>query len=69
MNLDKIIVRRLIIAINQDQYFPPRLDAIPMSKMIKDSKLIIYDSLLGHLGVSEISKVESELKEFLNQFD
>ncbi|MDR1819478.1 MAG: alpha/beta fold hydrolase [Methanobrevibacter sp.] len=64
--LDKIIAKTLIIAINQDQYFPPELDAIPMSKMIKNSKLVLYDSDLGHLGVSEISKIEKELKEFLN---
>jgi homoserine O-acetyltransferase len=64
--LEKIIAKTLIIAINQDQYFPPELDAIPMSKMIKNSKLVIYDSDLGHLGVNEISKIEKELKEFLN---
>ncbi|MDR2829915.1 MAG: alpha/beta fold hydrolase [Methanobrevibacter sp.] len=66
--LDKIIAETLIIAINQDQYFPPELNAIVMSKMIKNSKLIIYDSDLGHLGTGEIFKVENELKEFLNQY-
>jgi len=63
--INKIVAKTLIVAINQDQYFPPKLDAIPMSKMIKNSKLVIYDSLLGHLGVSEIAKIENELKEFL----
>ncbi|MDR3222629.1 MAG: alpha/beta fold hydrolase [Methanobrevibacter sp.] len=63
--LDKIIAKTLIVAINQDQYFPPDLDAIPMSKMIKNSKLIVYDSNFGHLGVGEISKIKDELNEFL----
>ena len=58
----------LIIAINQDQYFPPELDAIPMSKMIKNSKLVCYDSLLGHIGSKEILKVEDEIKEFLGMY-
>ncbi|MDR2873584.1 MAG: alpha/beta fold hydrolase [Methanobrevibacter sp.] len=66
--LDNIIAKTLIIAINQDLYFPPHIDAIPMSKMIKDSNLIIYDSSFGHLGIDEIFKIENELKEFLNQF-
>jgi homoserine O-acetyltransferase len=65
--LKNIVSPVFIVAINQDQYFPPELDAIPMSKMIKNSKLVIYDSLLGHVGSSEILKVEKELKEFLSK--
>ncbi|BBL61352.1 homoserine O-acetyltransferase [Methanobrevibacter arboriphilus] len=67
-DLSKIIAKTLIVAINQDQLFPPTLDAIPMSKMIKNSKLVIYDSIFGHLGVNEIIKIENELKDFLNKF-
>lgn len=58
----------LIVTINQDQYFPPELDAIPMSKMIEGSKLVIYDSLMGHVGIHEIIKIEKELEEFLKDF-
>jgi homoserine O-acetyltransferase len=65
--LDKIIAKTLIIAVNQDQHFPPKLDAIPMSKLIKNSKLITYDSNFGHFGFNEISKVKKELREFLNK--
>jgi homoserine O-acetyltransferase len=39
-----------------------------MSEMIKNSKLIKYDSILGHFGIIEIAKVENDLKEFLSQF-
>ena len=66
--LKDITARVLIIAINQDQYFPPNLDAIPMSKMIKDSKLIIYDSCMGHVGSSELYKIKDDLEEFLSEF-
>lgn len=66
--LADISAKTLIIAINQDLYFPPELDAIPMSKLIKDSQLIIYDSPLGHVGSHEIEKIEDELYEFFKKF-
>ncbi|WP_224426257.1 alpha/beta fold hydrolase [Methanobrevibacter sp. TMH8] len=66
--VSNIKAKSLIVAINQDQYFPPELDAIPMSKMIKDSKLIIYDSIMGHIGTHEIIKIKKELEEFLKDF-
>lgn len=66
--LKDITAKVLIIAINQDQYFPPNLDAIPMSKMIKNSKLVIFDSCMGHIGSSELYKIEEDLEEFLSEF-
>ena len=66
--LKDIKVKVLIIAINQDQYFPPELDAIPMNKMIKDSKLVIYDSINGHIGSRELVKVEDKIGQFLKEF-
>jgi len=66
--LSNIKAKTLIVAINQDQYFPPELDAIPCHKMIKDSKLVIYDSFMGHVGTHEIIKIENELEEFLKDF-
>ena len=66
--LKDIKAKVLIIAINQDQYFPPNLDAIPMSKMIKNSKLVVFDSCMGHVGSSELYKIEDDLEEFLSEF-
>lgn len=66
--LANISAKVLIIAINQDQYFPPNLDAIPMSNLIKNSKLVIYDSLLGHVGSSELNKIEKDIEDFLREF-
>lgn len=66
--LKNIVAKVLIIAINQDQYFPPKLDAIPMSHMIKNSELLIFDSINGHIGSRELIKIESDLKRFLNEF-
>ncbi len=66
--ISNIKAKTLIVAINQDQYFPPELDAVPMSKMIKNSELLIYDSWMGHVGTHEIIKIEKELARFLKEF-
>ncbi len=68
-DLDKINSKALIIACKQDPHFPPELDGIPMSKMIKDSELIIMDSELGHLCFNELESISDELKDFLSDFD
>lgn len=67
--LDKIKSKVLIIACKQDPHFPPELDAIPMSKMIKESQLIIMDSELGHLCFNELEAISDELNEFMRDFD
>ena len=67
--LDKIKSKVLIIACKQDPHFPPELDAIPMSKMIDDSQLIIMDSELGHLCFNELETISDELKVFMGEFD
>ncbi len=63
--LHKIKANTLIIGVNQDQYFPPDVDVIPLSKAIKGSKLFLYDSLLGHLGSSEIEQAKEIIGDFL----
>lgn len=68
-DLDKIKSRVLIVSCRQDPHFPPELDAIPMSKMIKDSELIIMDSDLGHLCFNELEVISDELKEFMDDLD
>ena len=68
-DLSKITSRVLIISCKQDPHFPPELDAIPMSEMIKNSELIIMDSELGHLCFNELENISYELKEFLSDFD
>lgn len=67
-DLNKIKSKVLIISCKQDPHFPPELDAIPMSNMIKDSELIIMDSDLGHLCFNELESVSGELKEFMEDF-
>ena len=66
--LDKIKSKVLIISCKQDPHFPPELDAVPMSKMIKNNELIIMDSKLGHLCFNELESISHELKDFMSQF-
>lgn len=67
-DLDLIIADVLIIAINQDQYFPPELDAVPLSKLIKNSKLVCFNSIWGHVGSNELIKIRDELSEFMSTY-
>ena len=68
-DLDKIKAKVLIVSCKQDPHFPPELDGIPMSEMIKNSELIIMDSELGHLCFNELENISYELKEFMSGFD
>ena len=68
-DLDRITSDVLIISCKQDPHFPPELDAVPMSEMIKNSKLVIVDSDLGHLFFNELGVLSDELNEFLGEFD
>ena len=66
--VSKIRVPTLIVAIYEDQYFPPELDAIPMSGLIEDSKLVIFNSYIGHIGSGQLNKIKDEQEEFMFQF-
>ena len=66
--LSNIIAKTLILAINQDQYFPPSQDAIPLSEMIKNSKILLFDSICGHIGTKDLFKVEKDIFDFFIEF-
>jgi len=64
--LSEIKADTLILAINQDQYFPPNMDAIPLSKKIKNSKIVLFDSIWGHIGTDDMIKAENDIIDFFN---
>ena len=68
-DLNKIKSSVFIIACTQDPHFPPELDAIPMSEKIKNSKLVIMDSELGHLCFNELEDIAFELSDFMKDFE
>ena len=63
--LHKIDAKSLIIGIDGDEYFPPEIEAIPLSNAIKNSELFVYKSSLGHLGINEIEKMRDVLVDFI----
>ncbi|MBO7719953.1 MAG: alpha/beta fold hydrolase [Methanosphaera sp.] len=63
--VSNITADTLIIAIYEDQYFPPELDAIPMHALIENSKLVCYNSYLGHVGSSQLYKISDEVESFM----
>ncbi|MGL4669001.1 MAG: alpha/beta fold hydrolase [Methanobacteriaceae archaeon] len=67
-DLGKITAKTFIFAVKQDQFFPPDLDSKPMNKMIKNSELLVVDSISGHLATHEIGIIEKELESFLAEF-
>ena len=67
-DLDKITSDVLIISCRQDPHFPPELDAIPMSEMIENSRLVIVDSDLGHLCFNELENISDELNDFMKKY-
>ncbi len=66
-DLSKIKSKLLIIGIEGDEYFPPELDAIPLNNIVKNSQLLIINSIHGHLGSSELKQFNTEINEFLNE--
>ena len=67
--LGKIKSKVLIISCKQDPHFPPELDGIPMNSMIKNSKIVIMDSDLGHLCFNDLGSISFELNEFMSEFN
>lgn len=66
--LSDITASTLIVGIYEDQYFPPELDAIPMNGLIDNSRLVLYNSYLGHIGSSQLGKINDELEDFMSEF-
>jgi homoserine O-acetyltransferase/O-succinyltransferase len=63
--LPKTRAKSLIIGIEGDEYFPPEIEAIPLSESIKNSELFIYKSELGHLGINQVEKMQDEISQFV----
>jgi homoserine O-acetyltransferase len=65
--LYKTRAKSLIIGIEGDEYFPPEIEAIPLSESIENSQLFIYKSELGHLGINQVEKMKDVILDFISQ--
>jgi homoserine O-acetyltransferase/O-succinyltransferase len=64
--ISKIRAKTLVIGIRGDQFFPPELDAIPLSESIKNCRLLLFNSSLGHLGINELEKFQKAVEDFIS---
>ena len=65
--LTKIKAKSLVIGIEGDQFFPPEIDAIPLSQSMDDAELFIYNSVLGHLGINKLEKARTVIEAFISK--
>jgi homoserine O-acetyltransferase len=65
--LSKIKAKTLVIGIEDDQFFPPNIDTIPLSQSINNAELFIYNSELGHLGINELEKAREVIDDFISR--
>ena len=68
-NIHNIKAKTLVVGVNQDQFIRPKYDSKLWLDSIKYSKLVLFDSELGHDGVYEISKIKDDLQEFMDSID
>jgi homoserine O-acetyltransferase len=62
----KILARTLIIAIANDQIFPPNISTVPLVEAIEGAQIFIYPSIYGHYGcVRDLELAEKAIANFL----
>lgn len=66
--LKNIQAKTLIVSSTDDIYYSPEYDAAPIEKLVKNSKIIFYESKKDHAGIENYSNVMDDLKEFLDVF-
>ena len=64
--LDRIKCRLLIVSIDNNNYYIPEYDSIPLHNMVEDSELIFLDTSDEYNQLEYIYKIEDEIKEFLD---
>lgn len=64
--VSQIRARTLIIAIANDQIFPPSISTVPLAEAIEDAQIFIYPSIFGHYGcVRDLELAKRAIATFL----
>jgi homoserine O-acetyltransferase len=64
--VSKIRAKTLVIAIANDQIFPPIISTIPLAEAIKGAQIFIYQSIFGHYGcVRDLELAKDVIATFL----
>jgi len=64
--LDRIKCKLLIIGIDNNNYYIPEYDSIPLYKLVEGSQLIFLDTSDEPNQLEYIYKIEDDIKEFLD---
>lgn len=67
--LGNIKAKTLIISPDDDLFFSPIYDALPLKDLIKDSKIIIIESKKDYMDNNDYSSAINNLKLFLKEFE
>ena len=67
-DLGNIKAKALIFGSVDDIYYSSKYDTLPLNQLIKDSKIVLYDSLKDHNGFEDYSVLFDDFKEFLIEF-
>ncbi|WP_458454100.1 alpha/beta fold hydrolase [Methanobrevibacter sp.] len=66
--LKDITAHALIVSANNDMYYTPEFDVLPLKDLIKNSKIILFDLVDEYEDYEDHPDVEKGLWEFMNSF-
>lgn len=66
--LKNIKAKAFIVSTNDDLYYSPIYDTLPLKDLIQDSEILIIESKRDKMDLEDYSEIEKDLKLFLEQF-
>ena len=67
--LENITAESFIISSNDDIYYTPEFDTIPLENLIGNVTVKVFKSTRSHINYNDPSILENDLKEFLDSFN
>ncbi len=65
--LKDIKAKALIVSSNDDMYYTPEFDILPLNDLIEDSKVVIFESDDESVDYDDSSIIEEEIRNFMNE--
>lgn len=64
--LKNIKADALIVCVDNDMYYTPEFDALPLENLIENSKIILYDSKNDYIDYEDYPIINDDMSDFLN---
>ena len=58
--------KALIVSSDNDMYYTPEFDVLPLNDMIENSKVIIFESNSQYVDYDDCSIIEDDIREFMD---